>query len=53
MLKGNAESKRRMRTFKEECLWLWEWTSLEQLQQALNERISFYNKDYPHSTLGY
>jgi transposase InsO family protein len=42
-----------MRTLKEECLWLWEWTSLEQLQQALNGWISFYNREYPHSTLGY
>lgn len=51
--KGNAETERLMRTMKEECLWLAEWTSFEQLQEALNNWINFYNQEYPHSTLGY
>ncbi len=51
--KGNADTERLMRTMKEECLWLTEWTSFEQLQEALNNWINFYNREYPHSTLGY
>ncbi|MGK5595670.1 MAG: integrase core domain-containing protein [Parachlamydiaceae bacterium] len=51
--KGNADTERMMRALKEECLWLWEWTSLEQLQEALSGWISFYNSEYPHSKLGY
>ena len=51
--KGNADTERLMRTMKEECLWLSEWTGFEQLQEALNSWIDFYNKEYPHSSLGY
>ncbi len=42
--KGNADTERLMRTMKEECLWLSEWISFEQLQKALNSWIDFYNK---------
>ena len=45
--------ERLMRTMKEECLWLSEWTSFEHLQDALHGWIDFYNKEYPHSSLGY
>lgn len=51
--KGNAETERMMRTMKEECLWLSEWTSFEQLLNALNNWINFYNREYPHSALDY
>ncbi|MFA5250413.1 MAG: integrase core domain-containing protein [Parachlamydiales bacterium] len=51
--KGNADTERLMRTMKEECLWLTEWTSFEQLKKALDNWISFYNREYPHSALGY
>jgi putative transposase len=51
--KGNAETERLMRTMKEECLWLSEWTSFEQLREALNNWINFYNREYPHSALDY
>lgn len=51
--KGNAETERLMRTMKEECLWLTEWNNFDEVQNALNNWINFYNKEYPHSTLGY
>jgi len=51
--KGNADTERFMRTMKEECLWLEEWQSPDELERKLNEWIEFYNTRYLHSTLGY
>ncbi len=51
--KGNADTERLMRTLKEELLWLREWTSPLELEQALVAWIEWYNTRYLHSALGY
>jgi putative transposase len=51
--KGNADAERVMRTIKEECLWLQEWTSPFALIRALDVWIADYNAHYLHSALGY
>ena len=42
-----------MRTLKEECLWLHEWTCPFTLARALEKWIDDYNEHYLHSALGY
>ncbi len=51
--KGNADTERFMRTMKEECLWLTEWMSYNELVKDLDNWIEYYNGQYLHSTLGY
>ena len=51
--KGNADTERVIRTLKEECLWLQEWTCPFTLASALEVGIADYNERYLHSTLGY
>jgi putative transposase len=51
--KGNADTERMMRTLKEECLWLHEWTCPFTLASALGSWIAGYNEHYLHSALGY
>jgi putative transposase len=51
--KGNADTERVIRTLKEECLWLQEWTSPFDLIRALAVWITDYNEHYLHSALGY
>jgi putative transposase len=51
--KGNADTERMMRTLKEECLWLQEWTNPFELIGALEVWITDYNMHYLHSSLGY
>lgn len=51
--KGNADTERFMRTMKEECLWLTEWTSYNELVKDLENWIEYYNGQYLHSALGY
>lgn len=51
--KGNADTERRMRTLKEELLWLREWTSPLELERALAAWVAWYNTQYWHSALGY
>ena len=52
--KGNADAERMMRTLKEECLWLREWTSPFELADGLKAWIEKnYNEQYLHSALGY
>ena len=51
--KGNADTERVMRTLKEECLWLHEWTSPVTLARALGKWMDEYNEHYLHSALGY
>lgn len=51
--KGNADTERLMRTMKEECLWLREWSSPLEIIAALEKWIPYYNEQYLHSTLGY
>ena len=49
--KGNANTERVMRTLKEECIWIAEWNSLDQVQQDIDKCIENYNTVYPHSML--
>jgi putative transposase len=51
--KGNADTERVMRTLKEECLWLQEWTCPFTLASVLKTWIDDYNEHYLHSALGY
>lgn len=51
--KGNVETERMMWTLKEELLWLNEYESLEEVQQAIEEWVDYYNEFYVHSALGY
>jgi transposase InsO family protein len=51
--KGNAETARLMRTLKDECLWLREWTSPLELERALTAWIEWDHTRYLHSALGY
>jgi transposase InsO family protein len=51
--KGNADTERFIRTLKEECLWLQEWTCPLALITALDRWIDTYNEHYLHSALGY
>ena len=50
--KGNADTERFMRTFKEEVVWPNEFSSLEEATKAVDAFFLFYNTEYPHSTLG-
>lgn len=51
--KGNADTERVIRTIKEDLVWTREYSSFEELESTLAEWVKKYNKDYPHSTLGY
>jgi putative transposase len=50
--KGNADTERLMRTLKEECLWLKEWTCPFTLITALEAWITTDNEHDLHSALG-
>ena len=50
--KGNADTERFMRTFKEELIYVNEFDSFEEAKEAVDEFMKFYNEDYPHSALG-
>lgn len=49
--KGNADTERFMRTFKEEVVWPNEFASFEEARAAIETFFQFYNRDYPHSVL--
>ena len=51
--KGNADTERFMRTMKEECLWINEFESFEELKATLTNWIRNYNAKYLHSSLKY
>ena len=51
--KGNADTERSIRTLKEECLWLREWTSPFELAEAVARWLESFNVSYLHSSLGY
>ena len=51
--KGNADTERFMRTLKEECLWLQEWSCPFVLIRAIEEWVTNDNEHYLHSSLGY
>ena len=50
--KGNANTERWFRTFKEDCVWINEWASLKEAKKAIDKWIEFYNNAYVHSALG-
>jgi putative transposase len=50
---GNADTERVIRTLKEECLWLQEWTSPFELIKALEVWITDDHEHDLHSALGY
>ena len=50
---GNAVAERVIRTMKEECVWLRDWTSAIELQQALDAWKASYNHERPHQSLGW
>ena len=50
--KGNADTERFMRTFKEEVVWPNEFESLQEATASADAFFRFYNEEYPHSTLG-
>lgn len=50
---GNADTARFMRTLKEECLWLQEWTCPFALMTALERWIADDHEQYLHSALAY
>lgn len=51
--KGNAETERFIRTMKEECLWINEFESFDELKIILENWIEIYNRSYLHSALKY
>ena len=51
--KGNAETERLIRTFKEEVVWPNEFDQYSETIAAVENFIDFYNHQYPHSSLGY
>lgn len=51
--KGNAETERFFRTFKEEIVWCEIFDKFDDARETVEKFIKFYNNDYPHSTLGY
>jgi len=50
--KGNADTERFIRTFKEEVVWPNEFFSWNDAKAAVERFNEFYNQHYPHSTLG-
>lgn len=48
---GNAVAERVIRTLKEECLWLRDWDSLEEVREALLAWQADYNERRPHQAL--
>ena len=51
--KGNADTERVFRTFKEEIIWTRDYDKYDETKKSVEDFIEFYNNDYPHSTLGY
>jgi transposase InsO family protein len=50
--KGNADTERVFRTFKEDTIWPNEFDSYDEARAAVDEWVRFYNTEYPHSSLG-
>jgi len=51
--KGNADTERFFRTFKEEIIWTRDYDKFDEAKKSVEDFIEFYNNDYPHSALGY
>jgi putative transposase len=50
---GNAVAERVIRTMKEECIWLRDWTSAAELLAALRAWMTTYNDVRPHQALAW
>lgn len=50
---GNAVAERVIRTMKEECIWLRDWTSISELHAALMAWKASYNDERPHQALAW
>lgn len=48
---GNALAERTIRTLKEECIWLRDWESLAELDDALAAWMTSFNECRPHQAL--
>ena len=51
--KGNANTERYFRTYKEEVAWVLDNPSYEELVERTKDFERFYNEEYPHSAIGY
>ena len=51
--KGNANTERYFRTYKEEVAWVMDNPGYEELIERTKALEKFYNEEYPHSALGY
>jgi putative transposase len=51
--KGNADTERFMRTFKEELVWCHEWDNPIHFIRHVKRWVEDYNQNYCHSALGY
>ena len=51
--KGNADTKRMMRTIKEDLIYSNDFQTFNELETALATRTKRYNEEFLHSTLGY
>jgi hypothetical protein len=51
--KGNADTKRLIRTIKEDLIWPYDWNSPFELEEAFNHWVSDYNTDFLHQSLNY
>lgn len=51
--KGNADTERLMRTFKEEAVWPYEFDTFNNAESKISRFVDFYNYKYPHSKLNY
>jgi len=50
--KGNADTERVFRTFKEDVVWPNEFDSYDRTTAEVDRWVHFYNTEYPHSSLG-
>ena len=50
--KGNADTERVVRTLKED-FWLGDWDFIEKVKKDIEKMLELYNKNYPHSSIGY
>lgn len=51
--KGNADTERVIKTIKHDFVWVREFTSPVEFTEQLEQWITRYNTDRPHSTIGY
>jgi putative transposase len=50
---GNAVAERTIRTMKEECIWLADWSDMPELRAALNHWRRQFNEVRPHQSLNW